>query len=253
MTRIVNIMPMAGLGKRFFKSDFHLPKPLILIEHKPMFIKAAKCMPKSKLNIFICNKKIVEQYNIKKILSKEFKSKYKLITVKRTTKGQANTCLLAKKFLKKNDKIFIHSCDSFIKFNSRTIKKDLGKFKGIIYTTKPNKTHIKNIKSYGWVNLKNNEINKITCKKRASPTPNKDFVIIGTFAFQNKSIFIKLTKELIKSKQTVNNEYYLDMVFKLAVENKYKIKNIKVKKYFSWGTPNELYNWKKKFEKRIYS
>jgi bifunctional N-acetylglucosamine-1-phosphate-uridyltransferase/glucosamine-1-phosphate-acetyltransferase GlmU-like protein len=253
MTRIVNIMPMAGLGKRFFKSDFHLPKPLIPIKDKPMFIQAAKCMPKSKLNIFICNKKLVKHYNIKKILSKEFRNKYKLITVKRTTKGQANTCLLAKKFLKKNDKIFIHSCDSFIKFNSSAIKKDLGKFKGIIYTTKPNKTHIKNIKSYGWVNLKNNEINKITCKKRASPAPDKDFVIIGTFAFQNKSIFIKLTKELIQSKQTVNNEYYLDMVLKLAVENKNKIKNIKVKKYFSWGTPNELYNWKNKFEKKIYS
>ena len=84
MTRIVNIMPMAGLGKRFFKSNFHLPKPLILIKHKPMFINAAKCMPKSKLNIFICNKKLVEKYNIKRILSKEFKNRYKLITIKRT-------------------------------------------------------------------------------------------------------------------------------------------------------------------------
>ncbi len=251
MTRIVNIMPMAGLGKRFFESNFNLPKPLILINHKPMFIKAAKSMPKSKLNIFICNKKLVDQYNIKKILSKEFKNNYKIITVKRTTKGQASTCLLAKKFLKKNDKIFIHSCDSLISFDSRNLKKDLNQFEGIIYTTKPNKTHIKNIKSYGWVNLKNNKILKITCKKKASHNPRKDFVIIGTFAFQNKRIFLKLIRELIKSKQTINNEYYLDMVFKLAVEKKNKIKNIKVKSYFSWGTPNELYIWKKKFEKKL--
>ena len=40
------------------------------------------------------------------------------------------------------------------------------------------------------------------------------------------------------------------MVFKLAVENQNKIKNVKVKKYFSWGTPNELYIWKKKFKKK---
>ena len=57
MSRIVNIMPMAGLGKRFFQSSFNLPKPLIKIQNKPMFIKAAKSMPKSNLNIFICNKK----------------------------------------------------------------------------------------------------------------------------------------------------------------------------------------------------
>ena len=41
---------------------------------------AAKSMPKSKLNIFICNKKLVDQYNIKKILTKEFKNKYRLVT-----------------------------------------------------------------------------------------------------------------------------------------------------------------------------
>ena len=250
MTRIVNIMPMAGLGKRFFKSNFDLPKPLIPIKNKPMFIQAAKSMPKSNLNIFVCNKKLVKHYNIRKILSKEFKNKFKLITVKRTTKGQANTCLLAKKFLKKNDKIFIHSCDSLIKFDSRNLEKDLDQFKGIIYTTKPNKTHLTNIKSYGWVNLKNNNIYKIACKKKASSFPKNDFVIIGTFAFQSKSIFLKLTRKLIKNKKTINNEYYLDMVFKLAVENQNKIKNVIVKKYFSWGTPNELYIWKKKFKKK---
>ena len=67
----------------------------------------------------------------------------------------------------------------------------------------------------------------------------------------NKSIFLKLTRELIKSKQKINNEYYLDMVFKVAVDRKENVKNINVKSYFSWGTPEELVKWKKKFEKKI--
>ncbi len=238
---------MAGLGKRFLKSKFKLPKPLILIKDKPMFIQAARSMPRSRLNIFICNKKLVEKYQLRKILSKEFKNRFKLITVRRTTKGQANTCLLAKKYLKKNDKIFIHSCDSLIDFDKNSLKKDFNKFEGIIYTTKPNKVHISNIKSYGWVNIKKNKIHKITCKNKASLFPKKDFVIIGSFAFKNKNIFLKLIRNLFKSRQTINNEYYLDMVFKLAVENNQKIKNVRVKKYFSWGTPNELVIWMKKF------
>ena len=253
MTRVVNIMPMAGLGKRFTNSKFKLPKPLIIIKNKPMFIQAAKSMPNSNLNIFICNQKLVEKYLIKKFLTKLFKNKYKLITVKKTTKGQANTCLLAKKYLRDNDKIFIHSCDSLIKFNRIHLNKDLSEYDGIVYTTKPNSTHIKNIKSYGWINIKKNKINKITCKKKASLFPKKDFVIIGTFAFKNKKIFLKLMKNLFASKETINNEYYLDMVFKLAVENNHKIKNINVKKYFSWGTPSELIDWGKKNKiKSIY-
>ena len=48
MTRIINIMPMAGLGSRFYESEFNLPKPLIKINKKPMFIQAAKSMPKAR-------------------------------------------------------------------------------------------------------------------------------------------------------------------------------------------------------------
>ena len=69
---------MAGLGKRFYKSDFHLPKPLIHINNKPMFIQAAKSMPKSKLNIFICNKKIADQYKEKIEFENGAKCRYKL-------------------------------------------------------------------------------------------------------------------------------------------------------------------------------
>ena len=249
MTRIVNIMPMAGLGKRFSSSNYNLPKPLILIKNKPMFIQAAKSMPKSTTNIFICNKKIADQFKIKKILLKEFKKNFKLIKIKRTTKGQANTCLLAKKYLKKNDKIFIHSCDSLINFDTNNLKKHLDQYEGIIYTTKANKIHVKNSKSYGWVNLRKNKIYKISCKQKASPSPKNDLVIIGSFAFKNKKVFLKLIQALIKSKQKIKNEYYLDMVFKIAFENKHKIKNVKVKSYYSWGTPDELINWKNKYEK----
>ena len=50
----------AGIGMYYdsVRDIFYLPKPLIHINNKPMFIQAAKSMPKSKLNIFICNKKL---------------------------------------------------------------------------------------------------------------------------------------------------------------------------------------------------
>ncbi len=242
---------MAGLGKRFSDNNYNLPKPLILIKNKPMFIQAAKSMPKSKTNIFVCNKKMADQFKIEEILTKEFKNRFILIKIKRKTKGQANTCLLAKKYLKNNDKIFIHSCDSLIEFETNNLKKDLDEYEGIIYTTKANKIHVKNIKSYGWVNLRKNKIFKISCKQKASSYPKKDLVIIGSFAFKNKKIFLKLIRKLIQSKQKINNEYYLDMVFKVAFENRHKIKNVKVKTYYSWGTPEELTNWIKKFEKKL--
>ena len=246
MSRIVNIMPMAGLGKRFLNSEYKLPKPLIKIIKKPMFIQASKSMPKSTLNIFICNKNLLNRFRIKEIITKEYKKNFKIITVKRTTKGQANTCLLAEKLIKKNDKIFIHSCDSLIKYNAVNLNKKIKSSDAVILTTKPNKTHLRSINSYGWVKISNNNIKKITCKKKASLKPNKDYVIIGSFAFKNKKIFSNTIRSLFKSKRTVNNEYYMDMVFSHALDNNYRISNLIVKSYISWGTPKELINWEKK-------
>ena len=247
MSRIVNIMPMAGLGERFLDSRFNLPKPLIKILRKPMFIQASKSLPKSDLNIFICNKKLLEKFNIKKIIANEYKKKFKIITVNRVTKGQANTCLLAEKLLKKNDKIFIHSCDSLIKYNLIELQKKMDESDAVILTTKPNYLHLKNIKSYGWVNYKNNEIKKITCKKKASSKPSKDYVIIGSFAFKNKKVYSKTIRSLFKSKKKINNEYYMDMAFSNALGKNYKIDNLVVKSYISWGTPKELISWKRKY------
>ena len=246
MTRIVNIMPMAGLGKRFFENNYNLPKPLIPINKKPMFIQAAKSMPKSTLNIFICNKNLLNKFHIKDILIKEYKKNFKIITVKRTTKGQANTCLLADKLIKKNDKIFIHSCDSLIRYSKVDLNKKVTNSDAVVLTTRPNKAHLKNIRSYGWVKISKDKIKKITCKKKASLKPKKDYVIIGSFAFKNKKIFTNTIKSLFRSKKTINNEYYMDMVFSHALENNYKISNLLIKSYISWGTPRELTNWRKK-------
>ncbi len=245
MSRIVNIMPMAGLGKRFLNSEFKLPKPLIKINNKPMFIQSAKSMPESNLNIFICNKNLITNYKIQKIIKSEYKKNFKIISVKRTTKGQANTCLLAEKYLKKNDKIFIHSCDSLIKYKSNELIKKIHSNDAVILTTKPNSIHLKNIKSYGWVNCINNKINKITCKTNASKSPKKDFVIVGSFAFKNKNVFSRTIRALFKSKKKINNEYYMDMVFSNALKKNYNLSNLLVKSYISWGTPQELLKWKK--------
>ena len=126
---------MAGIGKRFKNSSFNLPKPLININNKPMFIEASKSMPKSNLNIFICNYYLERKYNVTNIIKKRFSNRFKIITVKKTTEGQANTCLLAIKYLNERKKIFVHSCDSLIKYDKSRLKSLMNSSDAVIFTT----------------------------------------------------------------------------------------------------------------------
>ena len=96
-----------------------------------------------------------------------------------------------------NDKIFIHSCDSLIRYSTVDLNKKITNSDAVVLTTRPNNAHLKNISSYGWVKISKDKIKKITCKKKASLKPNKDYVIIGSFAFKNKKIFTNTIKSCL--------------------------------------------------------
>ena len=165
-----------------------------------------------------------------------------LFLLKTSTDGQASTCLLAKDLINDDDMIFIHSCDSFIDFNKNKFLKLINSNEIIIFTTKPNISHLKSINSYGWVHSSNNKIIRITCKAAASQNSKNDSVIIGSFAFKNKSFFLKSINSMISNDIRINNEYYLDVAMSEAIRLNFKIKEFLVDKYINWGTPKELEN-----------
>ena len=61
MVRKINLIPMAGEGIRFKIKGFKIPKPLILINGIPMFVKATKSLPKADKYIFICLKRHINK------------------------------------------------------------------------------------------------------------------------------------------------------------------------------------------------
>ena len=241
--RNVNIMPMAGEGKRFKKEGYKTPKPLIDINGEPMFIKSAKCMPDADLWIFIMQKKYLENDIVVREINNNFK-KYKIITVDQVTKGQANSCVLAKKYLEKDDQIFISACDNFIEFDIKAYNKKLKECDVLVFTTQCNKTHQQNPKSYGWIKKNNAGILDVSCKKPFSSNPVNDRIIIGTFAFKGLDFFIKSIDSLFRKKIKINNEYYLDMALSETINLGFNVGEIIVNKFINWGTPDTVNNSK---------
>ena len=117
----VCVMPMAGKGSRFKNYGHTTPKPLIEVENEPMFFKAAKSFPKNLKWIFIANKKIDLKNKIKKYPSLNKKNFY--LILKKKTQGQASTVYKSLKYLKKNNKIIVHSCDLSFKIDFNLLKK----------------------------------------------------------------------------------------------------------------------------------
>ena len=241
--KIINIMPMAGEGARFIKQKYFIHKPFIQIHNNYMFLEASKTFFKTDKFIYIYKKpqnKKIRYLKIEDLIDKKILSKTKVIYLKKSTKGQADTCKKAFKHINQNDALFIHSCDSYFKINNKKILNLLNFNDIIVFTKRANNFNIKNYNQFGWVHSNNKNILNISCKNKASKNIKNDNVIIGSFLFKNKKILNHGLKSLVLKKQKVNNEYYLDMVVNECLKLKYSIKEYKIKKLHSFGTPSEL-------------
>ena len=230
---------MAGEGTRFKNKGYTIPKPLIDIKGKPMFIRAANCMPPADLWIFICQKNLLKDGLIYKYIKENFNN-YEIIYIDYLTDGQASTCNLAKKYLIDNDQIFISACDSYFEYNADEYFSKINTYDVLVFSTKSQEIHFNNVNLFGWIKSNNIFVEKISCKSQLSDEPKEDKVIIGTFAFKNLYFYKNSLNNLFKHKNKINNEYYMDMVIAESLNLGFEVGEIVVNNYISWGTPEEL-------------
>ena len=245
----INIIAMAGIGKRFKEKKYIKPKPLIEIKKRPMFYYAAKSLPRSDRNIFISSIKLKKYPSFKMNVKKYFRNS-RVIYVKKKTNGQATTCNLATNYLRDNINIVYSSCDYEYRFIKKRYSELIKNCDVVVFVHKPTKYNIINYKAYGWIKKgKKNSITKIECKNKVSNKLHEDLVIVGSFAFKNKSVFTNSYKKMVQHKHKVNNEYYMDILVKYSKKLNYNVKYQLVKNFKSYGTPEQLINWKNKIGK----
>ena len=241
----INIIAMAGMGRRFKEKNIKTFKPLYLYKRKPIFYYAVKSLPKSNNIIFVCTNKDLKKYKLISIIKSYFK-KSSICKLKKKTKGQAITCRAAIKNISNNEFVTFGSCDYSYSFNELKFKNLIKISDLIIFVNKPTSENLLNTDQYGWVKRgSGNEVLKIECKKLASSKPKKDYVIVGAFSFKSKFVFTASFNEMLKKREIINNEYYMDTLAKHSLKLGFRVSMIKVSKYQNLGTPESILLYEK--------
>ena len=241
------ILPMAGKGSRFFIEGYTIPKPLLPIENKYMFIKAIDDLPYTNKKIFITQKEHNNKYKIDNIINKIDNSK--IIEIDYITDGQATSCDLAFKnnLINLDEPILISACDNGVYYdmekyleliNDETI--DI-----IVWSFSNNPTSKLYPHMYAWLDVdENNFIKRVSVKKAFSDCENK-YAIIGTMFFRKASYYKTGLQLIYDSNIKTNNEYYVDNMIEPLINKGYKVKIFNVDNYLCWGTPNDYktYNY----------
>jgi len=252
---MVNLIPMAGEGKRFLNEGYLCPKPFIQVSGKPMVVQAAQSLPKAQRWVFVCRQEHLKDYLLDQVLRK-YLSSVEIIAIDYLTKGQAETCLLAEHIIGNDEELLVGPCDSGAiwdqdKYNDLILS---GQADALIWTFRNNVTVKRNPKMYGWVRVDNrdNAIG-VSCKVPLSENPYKDHAVVGTFYFRKASYFFNGVKKMISAGHKVNNEFYVDDAMNVLINAGLKVKIFEVDKYICWGTPSDLkiyQYWENYFKKK---
>ena len=90
------LVPMAGLGSRFKKEGYDVPKQFIHVGEKQLLDISLDCIDKSECNlIFIVRDEQVYNYNADTILKNKFGDDIKIVVTEGLTRGSVCSCLLA--------------------------------------------------------------------------------------------------------------------------------------------------------------
>ncbi len=242
MKRKVNLIPMAGAGKRFVEAGFSVPKPLISVGGEPMIVRAAESLPGADAWIFVCRQEHIDGVRIDALLKQRFLNTT-IVSTPELTRGQAETCLLGKKFLRDDDMLTIGACDNAMLYSKEKWEAMIqsADCDAVIWTFRNNPAVLQNPAMYGWVEVDAcQRVRRVSVKVPISATPMNDHAVIGAFTFKKASDFVNSAEAAIRMDRRVNGEFYVDEVMNQAVESGVKVRVFEVDQYVCWGTPRDL-------------
>ena len=234
-----NVMTMAGLGSRFTKEGYLLPKPLLPVNQSLMFVEAFCSLPPAEQSSFVIRSKY--ESDIAKALDNLNLGSVSLNSIDEPTSGQSLTAKLALSSCIPDKPVTITSCDHAVLFDHEKFKNLTDqKCDVIVWGFKNYYSAVRNPKMYGWVGV-NDDSSIIRVNVKDLPSNlTQDYVITGTFTFKSPEILSKLIDLQVANQNKINGEYYIDSAIEEAIKLGLNCKVFEVSNYICWGTPNEL-------------
>lgn len=237
----INLLPMAGNGRRFTEAGYTLPKPLLPVSGKPMALQAARCMPRAEQTRFACLSRHLEQYPLKKIIEASFPDAG-ITVLDQVSRGQAETCSIALSDVDLDCPVFIGACDNGMFWDEEDYQALLAEpdTDAVIWTFRNNPAGNLFPKQYGWVKTTDGKIARgVSVKVPISDNVASDHAVVGAFSFRSAEIFRRGLEQLTSRDIRVNGEFYIDSLAQILIELGYTVKIFEVQHYAGWGTPED--------------
>ena len=236
------LIPMAGRGSRFAEAGFTDPKPLIKTKGKTMIEWAMQSfgfLPKENVQfIFVILKEHDEKFSLHKHLIDIFGEHIKVVVTDSVTRGQAETCLLAKDLIDNYNKLFIFNCDTFSQ--TPNLYSEIMDYdpEGLLVCFEANdpRYSFAKLDAYGYV-----------CET-AEKRPISNYASNGMYYFKHGHLFVQAAEAVITEGAQEQGEFYIAPLYNRLIALGKRVRISLVKENWILGTPEELARFEKQYE-----
>jgi len=239
------LIPMAGFGQRFQNAGVSVPKPLIPVRNKAMFLHALESFPRSKKSCVVVMDDQIERIN--RALTSTWLDVTAIALTERTL-GPGETILKAIESIPKEEDLLVMSCDYYLQCDPNVFEEAVNdrETKVILFYTYFSRFRMNNPEAFAYCSTDNQGIvQKIVEKELLSKNPGKDKLLVGSFWFRNQE-YLKIALENSKvNNRYVNGELYVANSLNELLELGVRVRAIPVKHWISFGDPEEfeIYSW----------
>lgn len=237
MKKIDIVITMGGLGSRFRKQGFKVPKYMIEVRGRTLFEWSLMSLDgyKEDVNQYVFVVMKDEDTDVREFIREKCLSlgiqNYKVVILDYLTDGQATTAYLATKYLVDENALIIYNIDTYVEpglMNSEELKGD-----GFIPCFQASGDH------WSFVKIGDNgKAVEIVEKKRIS-----NYCTLGAYYFKTCKLYIDLYMEYYSnSENSVNGEKYVAPLYNHLVSKggEVYISDVDPEKVHVLGTPEEL-------------
>jgi NDP-sugar pyrophosphorylase family protein len=238
----VLLLPMVGLGTRFQKEGYDIPKPLISVSGKPMGVQALEDLPQTESQRLVLRSEMVGLDQLQSSFTKAT-VKPEFVLLDYITDGQASTCVEGIKGIDRDKPVTIAACDNGMIYDADKFAELMhnDNIDVIVWGARGYPGAIRSPEFYGWIDADDvTDIIRSVSVKVPLKNPRNDPIIVGAFTFKRLGDFLDAFQRMKKRGGLVNNEYYVDTAINDAIELGKNCKLFNIDKYICWGTPNDL-------------
>jgi len=233
------IMPMAGEGSRFAKAGWKTPKPLIELKGIPLFQRAISSVAIDGVDMkysFIVRQEHIDNQHIDQLI-KDILPEARIFSVKKTTRGAVETCLVAEAGIDDDDAIVVMDCDlefrsiAYNKLVSDALSVPAGEADGgaLVSFESDNPRY-----SYAQVDDQGCVI------RTAEKEPISNHALCGAYFFGSGKDFKRIAHQLLDDGTHGKAEFYVSLLYNYLLAEGKTVRLAMMEEYHSYGTPEEL-------------